>query len=219
MQRIILIVVVNKSLMDIINFFIDYSNSIIAFINMILIYFVFIQLRDARKPIITTKIIPREKDVIDRPYVLESGILYLVIANNSKNITHSLSVEYQFKFEGHSIKVKEKGLSHLNPEEAATILLKFKPIREKYPDLFEQIIDGNITRIVPKKKLNADLIITIHYNPLIGCLSKYKLEDNYVIEWDSQINEPKCWNKRNDEYYIYKTSGREFIEEEEGQKS
>lgn len=186
---------------------------------MILICFVFLQLRDARKPIITTKIISRTKNVIDRPDVLESGTLYLVITNKSKNIAQSLSIEYQFKFGGRSIKVKAQGLSHLNPEEAASIPLKFKPIKEKYPDLFEKIVEGTKSRIVPKNKLNADLIITIHYNPLIGCLSKYKFEDNYVIEWNSRINDIKCWNKRNDGYYIYKTSGREFTEGEDYQKA
>lgn len=208
--------------MDILNLFANYSNSIIAFFTMILIYFVFLQLRDARKPIIITKIISRDKEITERPDVLESGNLYLAIINDSKNIAQSINIEYKFNFNGRSVNVKEKNLSHLNPEEGTSVVLKSMPIRKKYPDLFEEITEGNTTKIIPKETLQIDLIVTIHYNPLFRSLFKYKLEDNYLIEWGSRKSCPnfsdlpvfQSWNKRNNEYYIYKTGGRESIERE-----
>lgn len=209
--------------MGFLSWFISHSNTIIVFFNIILIYIIFIQLRDARKPIIITKIIQRDKDVIDRPNVLESGTLYLTIINDSKNIAQSINIEYQFDFNGRSMKVKEKELSHLNPEEATRIIIKYGTIREKYPDLFEEKTEEKVTIIIPKETLKVDLIVTISYNPVLGYLSKYILEDNYLIEWGSLKNYPNfrdhpilnCWNKRNGEFYIYKTGGREFREERE----
>lgn len=209
--------------MDILNLFVIYSNTIMAVANIILIVFIFHQLRDARKPIISTKIISRDKEVIHRPDVLESGTLYLAIINDSKNIARSINIEYQFDFNGGSEKVKENELSHLNPDEATSIVLKTLPIRQKYPDLFEEITKGNVSKIIPKETLNIDLTVTVYYNPFIRSLFKYKLEDNYVIEWGSQKSYPNfddlpvfnCWNKRSGEFYIYKTSGQEFRRKEE----
>lgn len=201
--------------MYILNLLVSYSNVIMAVFNVILITFIFLQLRDSRKPIITTKIISRDKEVTDRPDVLEAGTLYFAITNDSNNIAKAIDVEYQFNFDGHSIPKKEKMLSHLNPKEATKILLKSGWILEKYPDLFEEIKEGNTTKRIPKKTLKIDLILTIQYNPLLGFLRKYKLEDNYVIEWGSRESYPNfddlpvfnCWNKRNGEFYIYKTGG------------
>jgi len=187
---------------------------IIAVFNVILISFIFLQLRDSRKPLIVTKIISKNKEVTDQPDVLEAGTLYLAITNASANIAKAIGIEYQFNFDGHSILKKEKMLSHLNPKEATRFLLKRGEVWEKYPDLFEEIIEGDTTKRIPKKTLKIDLIVTIHYNPLLGFL-KYKLEDNYVIEWGSRENYPNfddlpvfnCWNKRNGEFYIYKFGG------------
>ena len=71
----------------------------------------------------------------------------------------------------------------------------------------------NPTKKIPKKTLKIDLIITVRYNPIFVNLFKYKIEDNYLIEWGSLESYPnfedhpifKCWNKRNDDFYIYKT--------------
>lgn len=209
--------------MGFLSWFISHSNTIIVFFNIILIYIIFLQLRDARKPIITTKIIQRDKEVMDRPNVLESGTLYLAIINDSKNIAQSINIEYQFDFNGRSMKVKEKELNHLNPKEATRIIIKYGTIREKYPNLFEEKTEEKVIKLIPKETLKVDLIITIRYNPILGYLSKYILEDNYLIEWGSLKNYPNfrdhpilnCWNKRNGEFYIYKTGGREFREERE----
>lgn len=204
------------TVIDILNLLVSYSNAILAIVNIILISFIFLQLRDSRKPLIITKIISRDKEVTDRPDVLESGDLYLAIINDSKNISKSINIKYKFNFNDRIIKVKEKELSHLNPKEATSIILKCGKILEKYPELFEETTEGTTTIKTPKETLKIELTVTVNYNPILKYLFKYELEDNYLIEWGSLKNYPNfrdhpvfnCWNKRNGEYYIYKTSGR-----------
>ncbi len=78
--------------------------------------------------------------------------------------------------------------------------------------VFKEVPEGNITKTIPKKTLKIDLVITVSYNPIFANLFKYTIEDNYFIEWGSRKNYPnfedhpvfKSWNKRNDEFYIYK---------------
>ncbi len=193
-------------------------DNIIAISNIFLVIIIFFQFRDARKPIIIAKIISRDKEVTDRPDVLEESPLYLAIINDSNNIAISIDTEYQFNFNGHSIIKKEKMLSHLNPKEATKIVLKYGAILEKYPELFEETTEGTTTIKTPKETLKIDLTVTVSYNPILRYLFKYKLEDNYLIEWGSLKNYPDlndhpvfdCLNKRNKEFYIYKTSGNEF---------
>jgi len=195
------------------NSFGNYSNIIIAIVNMILVIFIFLQLRDSRKPIITTKIISGNKEVTDRSDVLESGKLYIAINNESKNIAKSLEIKYRFNFDNSSREVEESRLNHLNPEEATKILLRTESIIEKHLALFEEVTEGSTTKVIPKKTLEIVLIITVDYNPIFADLFKYKIEDNYVIEWGSLESYPNfedhpifnCWNKRNGDFYIYKT--------------
>lgn len=198
--------------MSILNYFENYSNILILIANIILITIIFLQLRDARKPIIATSIISRNKEVTDRSDVLESDIQYLVVTNNSKNIAKSINISYQFDFKGHTIKDKEKKLSHLNPNEATKIILKSNPIMDDHKDLFEKVVEGNTTKIIPKETLRINLIISVSYNPIFANLFKYTIEDNYFIEWGSRKSYPnledhpvfKSWNRRNDDFYIYK---------------
>ncbi len=197
-------------------------DNIIAISNIVLVIIIFFQLRDARKPIIIAKIISRDKEVTDRPDVLEEGPLYLAIINDSNNIAIGIDIEYQFNFNGHSIPKKEKMLSHLNPKEATKIVLKYGVILEKYPELFEETAEGTAIIKTPKEKLVIDLNVKISYNPILRYLFKYELEDNYIIEWGSFKSNPRfrdhpvfnCWNKRSGEFYIYKTSGQEFRRKE-----
>jgi len=199
--------------MNLLNSFGNYSNTIIAIVNIILVIFIFLQLRESRKPVITIKIISGNKEVTDRSDVLESGNQYIVINNESKNIAKSLEIKYQFNFDSGFREVEKVFLSHLNPEEATKILLRTKSMREKHPDLFEEVPKGSTIKIIPKKTLKIGLIITVRYNPIFANLFKYKIEDNYMIEWDSLESYPNfedhpifnCWNKRNDDFYIYKT--------------
>lgn len=196
--------------------FVSHSNFIIALFNAILIYLIFLQFRDTRKPLITTKIIQRDKEVTDRPDVLEeSPNLYSVIINNSKNVAKSINIKFKFRFDGYSVEYKEKELHHLNPGEGTKTIIKSKEIRDKYLDLFEEKSEDKITKRIPKDTLKIDLTVSISYNPIIGKFFPYKFEDNYFIEWGSLKSYPHfedhpvffCWNKR-DEYYIYKTGNQ-----------
>jgi len=202
--------------MDILNIILSNSNTIIVIANIFLISFVFIQIRDTRKPILITKILSRDKDVTDKAEVLEDGILYIILDNISKNIAKNIKIKYIFKFKEYEITVDEKKLSHLNSKEATKFILKTTKIMEKHPELFEKITKGDITKKILKETLKMDLIIKISFNPIFCSLIKYSLEDNYLIEWGSQINYPHfkdhprfmCWNKRSKDYYIYKTDNK-----------
>jgi len=199
--------------MNLLNSFGNYSNTIIAIVNIILVIFIFLQLRDSRKPIITTKIISGNKEVTDRAEVLEYYKQYIVINNESKNIAKSLEIKYQFNFDSGFREVEKCFLSHLNPEEATKLLVRTKSMIEKHPYLFEEVTEGSTTKTIPKKTLKIDLTITVGYNPIFSDLFRYKIEDNYVIEWGSLESCPtfedhpifNCRNKRNDDFYIYKT--------------
>ena len=201
--------------MDVLGFIYSNSTVVISIVNILLVLFVFIQIRDARKPILVTKIISSNKEVTDKANVLETGTLYLAILNISKNISKSIDIKYRFDFNEHSITVKEPSLSHLNPDEATRFIIKSKKMREKYPELFEEITKKERTWIIPKDTLKINLTVTIRYNPILGILFKYALEDNYIIEWGSLKCYPNIkdhpvfmsWNKRNGEYYIDKLTG------------
>ncbi|MDY6932357.1 MAG: hypothetical protein SVJ22_10645 [Halobacteriota archaeon] len=192
------------------NNFVNYSNSIIAVANIILIIFIFLQLRDARKPIISTKVISSEREVTEKPNVLESKKLYFVITNNSNNVARSIKVNFRYKFDDNSIEYG-MDLDHLNPKEAVKFLLKTEVIRENYTDSFEEITENDTTITIPKETIRIDLIITVRYNPIFAKILKYKIEDNFVIEWESKKKHPNfkdhpvinCWNKR-EGFYIYK---------------
>ena len=132
--------------MNLLNSFGNYSNTIIAIVNIILVIFniilvivIFLQLRDSRKPMLTTKMISGNKEVTDRSDVLESGNPYIVINNESKNIAKSLEIKYQFNFDSSFREVEKVFLSHLNPEEATKILLRTKSIREA---IIESIVNA-----------------------------------------------------------------------------
>ena len=199
--------------MDLFNIILYIPNIIIAIANIILILFVSIQIRDTRKPILTTKILSEDKDITDKAEVLENGILYIVLNNISKNIAKNIKIKYIFKFQKLEIIIDEKKLSHLNSKEATRFVLKTKKIMKDYPELFEEITKGDMTKKMPKETLKINLIIKISFNPIFGSLVKYNIEDNYEIVWGSKINYPRfedhsifmCWNKRSNDYYIYKT--------------
>ncbi|MFY1112676.1 MAG: hypothetical protein AB3K77_13495 [Methanosarcinaceae archaeon] len=189
-------------------------NFLIVIVNAILLIIIYNQLKDARKPIILTKIISRDKDVADRPDVLESGDQYIVITNGSNNVAKSLDIDYEFTFDKHPPVKDEYHLNHLNPGEATKILLKISSIIAKFPDLFEKQVRGNTTKIIPKETLKINLTITVRYNPIFWNFGKYRITDNYSIEWGSLENYPdfkdhpifNCWNMR-DGIYIYKIDG------------
>jgi hypothetical protein len=190
-------------------------NLIIVVINLILISFIFIQIRDSRKPLILTGIISKNKEATDQPSVLESGELYVIVTNDSENVAKSIDINYEFVFDDKVVDANkdQNKLDYLNPGEAVRILLKTKPIQEKYPDIFEAVTLGNITKTIPKETLKINLSLKVEYNPIIGNLDKHKIEDTYFIEWLSRKSVPdfeyhplfNCWNVRNDALYIHKT--------------
>jgi len=202
--------------MDLFQFLIDYSSVIIAIVNVILVIFVLIQIRDSRKPVIFTKLLTRKQEVEEKPGVLVSDFPYLAIINGSDNIAKKLSISYQFTVKEHTIHVNEPFLHHLNPNEATKFVLKIQAIRHAYPDLFDSVSEGNKTLFIPKETLRINLDVKIGYNPVVLSGFGYQIKDNYYIEWGSLTSYPQfkdhprfdCWNKRDGEYYIYKLSGR-----------
>jgi len=193
-----------------------YSTIIVAVANVILVYFVFSQIRDSRKPIIFTKLLTREQEVDEKPSVLVSDFPYLAIINSSDNIAKTISISYQFITNQHTIPVYEPPLHHLNPKEATKFVLKIKAIHDAYPELFESVREGSKTLIIPKETLHILLDVKIGYNPVILSGFGHQIQDNYYIEWGSLASYPQfkdhprfdCWNMRDGEYYIYKMNGR-----------
>ncbi len=194
------------------NFFLSHPDAIIAVANIILIVLIYMQLRDSRKPIITTKIISRGKELGEVPNVLEYGDLYLVVRNISRNVAKNIKIEYEFLFDNKKVKLKET-LSYLNPDEATKFIIKSGKLIEKYPELFEEFEKGTSSKKIPKETLKILLNIKITYNPIIFYLLPYETRDSYEIEWCSLKSCPRfedhpvfnCWNKR-DRHYIYKLS-------------
>lgn len=174
--------------------------------NLFLVYFIYKQVRLAYKPIITTKIISREKSVDATASILEAGVLYLVISNASNNPASNLRIHYDFLLEDEKITEVNKVLRYLNPGEAIKELLGLGKIIRDHPGLFDEIEKGDTIKKIPKKTLKLFLNITVTYN-----FPKHKINDSYEIEWGSLESYPNfedhpvthCWNRR-DGIYIYK---------------
>ena len=190
------------------NVFIAIGSIGILLVNLFLIYFIYKQVRHLYRPIITTKVIHREKDVIARPSVLEFGELYLVISNVSKNPVKDLKMRYEFLLEHRKIAEVSKTLSYFNPGEAVREPIELDKILKEYPDLFQEITKGNEIKKIPKKTLKLLLLVTVTYN-----FPPYKIHDSYEIRWDSLESLPDfknhpsilCWNRR-EGTYIHKHS-------------
>lgn len=177
-------------------------------VNFALICLIYTQVRHLYKPIITIKVIHREKDVEARPSVLEFEDLYLVISNVSKNPARKLKIQYKFLLENRKPIAVNKTLSYLNPGEATREPLEYGKIIKEHPDLFQTETRGDETKKIPKKTLKLLLDVMVTYN-----LPRYKLLDSYEVHWESLESLPDfehhpsilCWNKR-DGIYIYKRS-------------
>ncbi|AKB24660.1 hypothetical protein MSMTP_1191 [Methanosarcina sp. MTP4] len=192
----------------------NYANIIIAFGNLILVAFVFLQIRDSRKPIISINVLSRDKEQTDRQFVLESGDLYAIISNYSKNTARSLDIDCQFKFKDQFTTENDqnKKLDYLNPGEATRFFIQTSDFMEKHTEYFEEIEEGNTTIITPKETLRIDVSIKVRYNPIFANHGKYETTDDYYIEWGHAIKTQDanyvtrfhCWNKRNKNFYIYK---------------
>lgn len=146
------------------------------------------------------------KKIDATPDVLETGDLYVIVSNISKNPAYFLSIVYKFYFEDKKTIEFNDNLDYLNPGEAIKKPLELVKILQDYPELFEEISKGNVFKKIPKKSMKILLDITATYNS-----PKYKLEDSYEIHWESLQSLPDfenhpsilCWNRRNN-IYIYK---------------
>jgi hypothetical protein len=205
------------NLMINVNLLADVGTIVVALINIFLFFIIYIQFRDSRKPSLKSEIISGDKEFSEQPNVLEIGTLYLVVTNNSKNEAKKINTSFHFSFEGKELMYRIGALSHLNPGESFRIPLIIVKIRESYPELFEEHKIQNCTYATPKTTLNIDLKILVSSNPIIGNSGCVKIEDNYKIEMlaynEEQVRAIEAgnfplffsWNKRSDDYYIYKS--------------
>ncbi|MCK5630002.1 MAG: hypothetical protein KAI26_05265 [Nanoarchaeota archaeon] len=198
----------------ILNIAYTYSDSIIAIANIILIVFVFTQLRDSRKPLLFTKYIHENKEPKDRQNILEDNPYYFTVINKSKNLAKNIEIKYNFKSKECNLSGTEK-ISYLGPEEATRILLSCGCLIKEYPELFDEKKEGDRYNTIPKKNLKLKLDFEIKYNPVFASLFCYKTKDSYEIVWGSMESYPRfkdhprisCWNKRDGKYYIDKLEG------------
>ena len=190
----------------------EWTEWIIAIVNIVLVIFVFLQVKHTYRPILMTKILSRDKDVDDNPSVLEYGDLYSVVGNASPNLASRIKVEYTFFRARVKLLQIHRNLSYLSPNEATREPLAIGEIIKKYPELFEEHSRVDETKKIPKETLNLILEIRVRYR--FGLLP-YKMQDSYKIEWGSLKNYPdfknhpilNCWNMR-DGQYVYKLNGR-----------
>ena len=185
---------------------IEVLTAAIVVANLLLVFFIYKQARLAHKPIITTKIISREKDVDARADVLESGVLYLVVSNVSNNIASNLRIHWEFLLKNKKLTEENRVLKYLNPGEAMREVFRLSKIIEDHPELFNKVQMEDVEMTIPTKTLRLLLNVTVTYN-----FPKYRINDSYEIEWGSLESYPRfedhpimhCWNRR-DGLYIYK---------------
>ncbi|MCK9593842.1 MAG: hypothetical protein M0Q91_17720 [Methanoregula sp.] len=137
-----------------------FSTIIVAVVNVILVLFVFLQIRDSRKPFVTTGIISSDKirkvessidsdenycftvkenrTFWDDIRVEETGPLAMFIRNDSKNVVKQLDLNFSFNFDNQIVEYEEKRLSHLNPKEATYLFIKHERLIEKFPEYFTE---------------------------------------------------------------------------------
>jgi|GEM_PF-6223598 len=186
----------------------NWAEWILIIINLVLITFIFLQVKHIYRPILSIKILSREKGVQEGPDVLEYGELYSVISNISVNPASSIKIKYEFSTTRNGLLKIRKSLSYLNPNEATREPLDIGKIIKTYPELFQEHSNGNECKIIPKETLNIEL--KVHVSFKLGILP-YRIRDSYKIEWGSLVSYPtfedhpilNCWNTR-DGHYIYK---------------
>jgi len=96
----------------------EWTEWVITIVNIVLVAFVFLQVKHTYRPILTIKILSREKGVKDDPDVLEYGDLYSVVSNASPNLASNITIEYTFLRAGKKLLQIRGILSYLSPSEA-----------------------------------------------------------------------------------------------------
>ena len=188
----------------------NWTESVIIIINLVLITFIFLQVKHTYRPILSIKILSRGKDVKEGPDVLEYGDLYSVISNVSPNTASNIKIKYEFSQAGKGLLQIRRSLHYLNPNEATREPLDIGRIITTYPELFQEHNKGREYKKIPKETLALTLEVYVHYK--LGILP-YNTRDSYRIEWGSLESYPtfedhpilNCWNTR-DGHYIYKLS-------------
>lgn len=188
----------------------EWTDWVIIIVNVALVTLVFLQVKHTYRPVLTTKILSREKDIKDNPDVLEYGELYSVVSNLSPNLASHIKVKYVFLRAGEKLLQTHKSLSYLNPNEATREPLGIGEIITNYPELFEEHNKGNEYKKIPKETLNLVLEVQVKYR--FGMLP-YRTRDSYRIEWGSLLKYPNfenhpilnSWNVR-DGHYVYKVN-------------
>ena len=186
----------------------NWAEWVLIIINLVLITFIFLQVKHIYRPILSIKILSREKGVKEGPDVLEYGELYSVISNVSTNPASSIKIRYEFSRTGKRLLEIRKSLSYLNPNEATREPLDIGKIIKTYPELFQEHNKGNEYKKIPKETLNIELKVHLSFRLAI---LPYRVRDSYKIEWGSLVSYPtfedhpilNCWNVR-DGQYIYK---------------
>lgn len=181
------------------------ANVIIALANIIFIIFYYLQLRETKKPVLSTKFIGAEKDNGSRQEILEHLPQYLYLDNLSNNKIKNLIVKGAFSFGKNKFNILRK-IDYINPYERVQVLIRFGDIIDKYPDLFEEKKDKRSDTLTYLKIPKETLQIKFNLNFKWGLFNRQK--DVYEIEWLSLKSCPElkyhpriaCWNKRNDCY-------------------
>lgn len=179
-------------------------NIIIAIFNIALIIIIIKQFDESLKAIITTKILPAEKEFDERPNLRETiesgpekGYFHVYISNTSnKNVAKNLVINTKFEVEEESSS-KSWEISHLNPDETARILLpttkmireirgkdfddwykkdsKIKKVKGKPPE------DYDILKSLPNKHIESKLIIKVKWKSIFP-LRLHQINDSYTVE-------------------------------------
>ena len=194
--------------MDSFGWVVDLSTIVLALANIILIFIIYSQFRDQRKPIITNKILGetvKNGTESKQPTLMMGPEHTLIISNISNKVASKLKIYYEFFSDSKKLAQVSEELDYLNPNELTRMFLKTEEIITNHPDLFEEKTEGQNTKKIPKKAMNLLLDIHISYNPIFGKFSPYKIKDSYELRWDSLENYPtfkdhpriSCWNKRN----------------------
>ena len=164
----------------------DWTEWIIAIVNIVLVAFVFLQVKHTYRPILTTKILSREKSVKDDPSVLEYGDLYSVVSNVSPNLASTIKIEYTFLRAGEKLLKTRRILSYLSPSEATREPLGIGEIITKYPELFEEHSKDDEYIKIPKEtlKLNSSIFSSAKLpeeNNVLIVIIKRMLKDTFLI--------------------------------------
>ena len=191
-----------------------YATIIIAIVNVILVIFVFLQIRDSRKPFVTTGLVSTEKiqrlffesekekkKFWDDANVMEAGYLAFFLRNNSTNIVNKLDILFRFQINEGKFEYREPRLSHLNPKEATYISLKRELLIEKFPNLFAEFApfdnmdnndpnrDNRYVIKYPKENLSIRMTVILSFNPILWNFFPIIIEDNYNIQWQTYDQE------------------------------